>query len=55
MKSEVERRHPALNGRVRSTLIVAALALCVVTAPANADRIGITSIAELGANTDSFN
>jgi len=35
--------------------VVAALALFVVTPPANANIIGITSIAELGTNTDSFN
>jgi hypothetical protein len=54
MKTEIERRHSARNGRVRSTFIVAALALFVVTPPANANLIGITSIAELGTNTDSF-
>jgi hypothetical protein len=55
MKSEIERRHPARNERVRSMFIVAALALFVVTPSANANLIGITSIAELGTNTDSFN
>jgi hypothetical protein len=55
MKTEIERRHSARDGRVRSTFIVAALALFVATPPANANLIGITSIAELGANTDSFN
>jgi hypothetical protein len=54
MKSETERRHSARNGRVRSMFIVAALALFVVTPPASANVIGITSIAELGANSDSF-
>src|SRR5215831_15565196 len=55
MKSEIERRHPVRKERVRSMFIVAALALFVVTPPANANLIGITSIAELGTNTDSFN
>jgi hypothetical protein len=55
MRTEIERRHSARNGRVRSTFFVAALALFVVIPAANANLIGITSVAELGANTDSFN
>src|SRR5262249_51321990 len=55
MKSELERRHPARHERVCSMFIVAAFALFVVTPPANANIMGITYVAELGTNTDSFN
>jgi len=54
MKSEIERRLSARNERVRSMCIIAALALFVVTPPANADVMLITSVTELGPNSDSF-